>query len=284
MNKINKKKFIIIAIPVILILLAVLINAIYCENTIETTKYTLTSKKIKTDLSFVLISDLHNKEFGADNKRLISTIKKQAPDFIAVAGDMVVQENQDISIFKNLLTELKDIAPTYFCYGNHELALRDKIDFKSEINSTGALLLDNEYITFKKNNETFLIGGLSDFPYYEFNAPNFDTPEKHFWESFNEKSEHQYTILLHHQPEYIADIAKNSNIDLILCGHTHGGIVRLPFIGGLKAPNQSFPPKYDKGQYSLNHTEMIISSGLGNSYNLPRINNCAEICIIDIKH
>ena len=263
--------------------LTLLINCIYCENTIATTKYHLTSDEIKTDLSFVLISDLHNKEFGKDNKRLVNTIKKQNPDFIAVVGDMTTREDPKLNIMTNLISQLSKLAPTYCCYGNHELSLKGEIDFISEVNKTGAVFLDNKSTTFEKNGEEILIGGLSDYPFYEFNFPEFDTKERYFWEEFGEKSKDHYTVLLHHQPEYISANAPTSDIDLILSGHTHGGVVRIPFIGGISAPNQGYFPEYDKGEYEFNHTKMIITSGLGNPNFVPRINNRAEICVININ-
>ncbi|MCD8025727.1 MAG: metallophosphoesterase [Clostridiales bacterium] len=278
------RKKIKILLSVVLIIVAVTIaDGIYCTNVIHTTYYSFTNDKNDAAMHFVLISDLHNKEFGEDNVRLVNKIKEQNPDFIAVDGDMVTRYFEDDSVMKELLSQLTEIAPVYCCLGNHERDLADKIDFESEINSTGALLLDNEYIEFDTGNGTVLIGGMSDYPYYEYDAPDYDNDERYFWDDFKEASENQYSILLHHQPEYIGNIVTDSNVDLVLCGHTHGGLIRLPFIGGLFAPNQGFFPEYDTGQFDFGTTHMVITSGLGNSNPLFRINNCAEICVIDIN-
>ena len=278
------KKFKIIIISFIIIfVVCLLINGIYCTNTLEIKKYNYKTEKLNTKLRIVFISDLHNKEFGEKNRDLVNKIKEQSPDFIAVGGDMVTRYFDDDSVMEELFSQISDIAPTYCVLGNHERDLSDKLDFKNDINNTGALLLDNELIEFEKNREKILIGGLSDFPYYEFDAPDYETPERYFWDNFCEKSKNNFSILLHHQPEYIGDIAKDSNIDLILCGHTHGGLIQIPFIGGLFAPNQGLFPKYDKGEFNFNDTKMIVSSGLGNSNPVPRINNCAEITVVDIN-
>ncbi len=278
------RKKIKILLSVVLIIVAVTIaDGIYCTNVIHTTYYSFTNDKNDAAMHFVLISDLHNKEFGEDNVRLVNKIKEQNPDFIAVDGDMVTRYFEDDSVMKELLSQLAEIAPVYCCLGNHERDLADKIDFESEINSTGALLLDNEYIEFDTGNGTVLIGGMSDYPYYEYDAPDYDNDERYFWDDFKEASENQYSILLHHQPEYIGNIVTDSNVDLVLCGHTHGGLIRLPFIGGLFAPNQGFFPEYDTGQFDFGTTHMVITSGLGNSNPLFRINNCAEICVIDVN-
>ena len=264
---------------------AVIGNIIYCNNFISVNQYSLKTDKISTNIHFVLLSDLHNKEFDKDNCNLISKVSEQNPDFIAVCGDMVTRGNDDYSVMKSVLTSLSKIAPTYYVLGNHErdLAKTIDIDYKTIVSSTGAIFLDNKHIEFEKNGETFLIGGLSDYPYYEQYYPDYDCPERHFWDKFNEASKDSYSILLHHQPEYIAGNLAESNVDLVLCGHTHGGLVQIPFLGGLIAPNQGFFPKYDRGEYEFDDTKMIISTGLAGSHNFPRINNQIEICVIDIN-
>lgn len=279
-NKVLKK--ILIFIPVAAIAL-VLAYAFVCSNTLEIKNYSITTDKLDTKVKFVFISDLHNKEYGENNIDLISKIKEQSPDFIAVGGDMVNKYSADDRVMKELLPNLVQTAPTYCVLGNHELTLAEQIDFKSDINSTGAKLLDNEAVTLNINGEEILLGGMSDFPYYEFNAPDFETDERYFWEDFKERSKNCFSILLNHQPEYLSDITQDCNIDLIMCGHTHGGLVQLPFVGGLFAPNQGFFPKYDKGEFDLNGTKMIISAGLGDAYPVLRINNCPEITVVNIN-
>lgn len=278
-------KKILITLLIIFAVIAVLliINGIYCDNNIKVTNYNIKNTKSDAKLRFVIVSDLHNKEFGENNKKLIELVKAQHPDFIAVCGDMVVRGNPDTGVMKSVLSQLKEIAPTYCCLGNHELDSAAEIDFNSEINSTGAVLLDNQIIEFNKNNQVVIIGGLSDYPFYDFTAPEYNTPEHYCWNEMNEKSENQFSILLHHQPEYIADNAADSKIDIIACGHTHGGQIQIPFIGGLIAPNQGFFPKYDKGVYEFGRTKMIVSTGLGNNTIIPRINNQVEICVVDVS-
>lgn len=278
-----KKHFIIFVIIFIILATVFVSYSIYCENTIKIRNYKLTTEKLDTKIHFVLISDLHEKEFGENNKELIEKIKNQSPDFIAFSGDMISRDCDDLTVMKSLLKELVKIAPTYCVLGNHERENYFDFDFKTEINSTGAVLLDNAYVRFRKNGESFLIGGLSDYPYYDRYAPDYDIPERYFWDEFNEMSKDNYTILLHHQPEYISKDAQTSGVDLIVCGHTHGGQFQIPFIGGLVAPNQGPFPKYDVGEFDFEHTKMIISAGLGNPVSVPRLNNCPDITVIDIN-
>ena len=115
---------------------------------LKATEYNLKSDRIENKIKIVLISDLHNKEYGTDNSELVNKIKEQQPDFIAVAGDMVTRNYINDDIMKILLTKISKIAPVYCCLGNHERDIADKIDFKSDITACGATLLDNESTIF----------------------------------------------------------------------------------------------------------------------------------------
>ena len=280
------KNFSIILGAIILVLFVTLVIwGVYCDNTIAITNYCVNNAKNDAKLKFVVITDLHNKEYGEKNADLAELVKEQNPDFIAVCGDMVNRGDPDTTKMKDVLEKLSKIAPTYCCLGNHERdnAAKFGTDFKSETNSTGAVLLDNEYIKFNKNGKSVLIGGMSDYPYYEFYTPDDDVPSRTLWEEFAEKAKNNFTILLHHQPEYIAEDAKKTDIDLIVCGHTHGGQIQLPFIRGVIAPNQGLFPKYDKGEFDLDGTKMIVCAGLSNTVFIPRINNQVEIGVVTIK-
>ena len=279
------KKFSIILGAIILALFVTLVIwGVYCDNTIAITNYCVNNTKNDAKLKFVVITDLHNKEYGEKNADLAELVKEQNPDFIAVCGDMVNRGDPDTTKMKDVLEKLSKIAPTYCCLGNHERdnAAKFGTDFKSETNSTGAVLLDNEYIKFTKNGKSVLIGGMSDYPYYEFYTPDDDVPSRTLWEEFAEKAKNNFTILLHHQHEYIAEDAKKTDIDLIVCGHTHGGQIQLPFIGGVIAPNQGLFPKYDKGEFDLDGTKMIVCAGLSNTVFIPRINNQVEIGVVTV--
>lgn len=280
------KNFSIILGAIILVLFVTLVIwGVYCDNTIAITNYCVNNTKNDAKLKFVVITDLHNKEYGEKNADLAELVKEQNPDFIAVCGDMVNRGDPDTTKMQDVLEKLSKIAPTYCCLGNHERdnAAKFGTDFKSETNSTGAVLLDNEYIKFTKNGKSVLIGGMSDYPYYEFYTPDDDVPSRTLWEEFAEKAKNNFTILLHHQPEYIAEDAKKTDIDLIVCGHTHGGQIQLPFIGGVIAPNQGLFPKYDKGEFDLDGTKMIVCAGLSNPVFIPRINNQVELGVVTIK-
>lgn len=197
-----KKSLKILLIAVLTVITAIIINAVYCCNILQVNQYTLSSERLETSLRIVLIADQHNRRFGKNDSRLVEKIKEQSPDVIAVVGDMVTNSVYNDEAMKALLPQLADIAPTYYCLGNHELLLKNEIDFTTDINATGAILLDNKSLTFEKDGQHILIGGLTEYPYYDSYAPDFDNPERYFWDDFSNKSDDCFSILLHHKPEY----------------------------------------------------------------------------------
>ena len=280
MKQIKNKKNLIITSSLIIIFILIIAECIQSNYFLTVNEYSFNSKKITDDICIVYISDLHNKEFGENNSDLIKIISEQNPDFIAVGGDMVTRTYANDDVMKNLLTRITEIAPVYCCMGNHERDLSTSLDIKSDIENCGAILLDNEYTNFTtKSGENILIVGISDYPYAE-------TEENEFWRKFKESEEYakgNYTLLLHHQPEYTPSLLTDSKIDLALCGHTHGGLVQIPLLGGVIAPNQGLFPEYDKGVFEFGNSSMIVSSGLGVSNPVPRFNNPPEVSVIKLN-
>lgn len=284
-NIILKKKLLKICI---LVLLAGFLIYVICETVVSNTvltvnRYALTTEKLDTNLRIVLISDLHCKEFGENNKDLVQKIAEQHPDMIAVDGDMVTKGNTDYSVCMTLMPQLCHVAPTYYALGNHELEVLETTNFIEDLKKTGVHLLSNQMEYFEKDGEQILIGGIKNYPFYDFDAPDFDNPENRFLTEFLNKQKENYGILLCHYPEYYLWSFSRLDLDLMLCGHTHGGLIRLPFIGGIIAPEQMFFPKYDMGLFQSETANMIITSGLGTSHIVPRFNNPPEICVVDIN-
>lgn len=274
-----KAKKILINLLIIILLILSICECVRSNNTLTTTSYTIESNKIDNSIKFVFISDLHNKEFGEDNSDLVSLISHQSPDFIALGGDFVTRYYENDDIMKTLISKLSEIAPVYCSLGNHELDLTDKIIFKEDIENSGGTLLENEYTTFTvKSGEKLILAGMSMYPYNH-------TIYREFWNELNEvckNSDDTYSLLLFHRPEYMLKVLPESEIDLVVSGHTHGGLVQMPLIGGLFSSNQGLFPAYDKGFFELGDSDMIISSGLANSNPLPRFNNPPEVCVITI--
>ena len=217
------------------------------------------------------ISDLHNARFGKDNSKLIDAVKRENPDIIALTGDIVDLHTADFNKAADLLKQLSEIAPCYYVTGNHEIRIfRDYLEFEKTI-SPFVNSLHSESIKVEKDGEAIYICGIDD--------PNRSAAFDRNLEKLGKTD--GFKVLLSHRPERFAQYA-GSGFDLVLSGHTHGGQVRLPFIGSVIAPSQGFFPEYDSGLYSEGNTTMIISRGLGASDIPVRFNNRPEIVIIDL--
>lgn len=251
--------------------------------TIGTTHYRIISGKIPSSFNhykIVVVSDLHNAEFGEDNDRLIRLIEKENPDMIAITGDFVDSNRTDIDIVERLVQKLVEIAPCYYVTGNHEAWIGEQYQESEKILLDEAVVvLRNQSVTLTKDHETIQIAGLDDpdFPNRTSSLSQNTTEAK----LNNMNLTDDYCILLAHRPEDFKTYA-DLDIDLVLSGHTHGGQFRIPLIGGIVAPNQGLFPKYDAGLYTENNTTMIISRGIGNSVVPIRFNNRPELVSVEL--
>lgn len=222
------------------------------------------------------VSDLHNEEFGTDNKKLIYKIKNNNPDIIVITGDTVDSRRTDFDISLDFIKQVIQIAPTYYVIGNHETRVYDEyLVFEKKMIDLGVHVLRNQSELITKNNQSLQIIGMDDPDIYN---STIDTND-YMYEILNQLNDpEKYTILLSHRPE-LFDLYSDANIDLVFSGHVHGGQVRIPFVGGLVGPHQGLLPKYDAGLYTDENTNMILSRGLGNSLFPFRINNRPEITV-----
>lgn len=267
-------------------LLSVLIIWTIWGNTALTVNtITISNSRIPTSFSgfkIAQVSDLHNAEFGENNARLLKLLSKNEPDIIVITGDLIDAQHTNIDIALNFVKEAIQIAPVYYVTGNHEASLSQYDRLKDGLESVGVSVLDDRVVELELDGEKITLIGLSD--------PDFTVKGDVFGEvpamidTKLEKltnMENSYTILLSHRPELFESYV-SSGIDLILCGHAHGGQFRLPFIGGLIAPNQGLFPKYDAGVFSDHNTHMVVSRGLGNSIIPFRFNNRPEIVLVEL--
>jgi len=272
-------KVIYILIVIIVLLLLLLLFFVWQNNSIAITSISYKNEKIPDEFNgytIVHISDLHNKKFGKDGKQLIDKIKEASPDIIVITGDLVDRRKLDMDAAIGFIIEALNIAPVYYVSGNHE-TLSDKYeDIKGRLLFMGVYVLDNDSIKITKNEESITLIGLRDPAFRTLEgkaATNISKLEKNLKNLYDDKS---FTILLSHRPE-LFDIYVGNNIDLVFTGHAHGGQIRLPFIGGLIAPNQGIFPKYTTADYTEDDTTMIVSRGLGNSEFPLRVFNRPEI-------
>ena len=284
---------IVLVLICIFILICLYIN--YNINTLEIAKYTVKNKKISKEFdgyNIVQISDLHSKSFGKNNEKLLEKIKSLNPDIVVITGDLVDGENNNYNIALDFMKQLTKLYKVYYIIGNHEQkALIKKykdeyIKYFDELKKIDCINLDNDKAEVNKGNSKINIYGLT-IPYscykYLFENKEITTIDREFLEQeLGNLNKDEFNILLAHTPFYFDEYEK-WGADLTLCGHVHGGVVRLPFVGGLLSPDRKFFPKYDLGKYEKNNSTMLVSKGLGGSKVLIRINCKPEIVSIKLK-
>lgn len=229
------------------------------------------------------ISDLHNKEFGSKQNRLLSKIEMTNPDIIVITGDLIDSNHTDIDIAMELIHGAIDIAPIYYVSGNHEFSSGLYSDLKSKMENVGVVVLEDQKIEVFHGNESIDIIGLSDPLFSGSDSLEYgdDIEIKNLLNTLSEGNTN-LKILLSHRTE-LFDLYSDSNVDLAFTGHAHGGQFRLPFIGGLYAPGQGFFPELTEGIHTKNNVSMIISRGLGNSIVPVRIFNRPELVIVTLS-
>ncbi len=262
----------------LIIWLCVLIfAAVFCivnNKWLTVTEYTFADSRIKNGFNIVQISDLHNARFGRGNSRLLDKIEQQSPDIIVITGDIVDGTHTNIGTAVDFCKQAAALCPTYYVTGNHEhwLEAADEETLYSGIAAAGVTILDDKTLDITVNGDHVQLCGLDDESLYN------DTLFK-LAEDFDRAVP---IILLAHEPQYFDDYAKAAP-DLVLTGHAHGGQVRLPFVGGLVAPDQGFFPEYTEGEFTAGNMHMIISRGLGNSVIPVRVFDPPEIVCVRVS-
>lgn len=260
-KKLRRHKLILILIFVVLFIAAELFRSNYM---IDSEEFTYLSKQVPVGFDGVKIaqiSDYHN-HGGSLDDRIVDKLKLERPDYIFITGDTVDEIRTDLDKAKNFLEKISKIAQCYIIWGNHELEL--KLSQREELTKfcaeKGIVLLNNEYAELERNGSKMLLVGTSDMP----DAAGVEDLFKRLPQ--NQK----FVVWLHHYPEDFEEIIKKSEktgsrCDLMFAGHAHGGLIGIPFVGGLYAPGQGLFPKYIDGKYDNGESAMIVSRGIGNS-------------------
>lgn len=253
-------------------------------------EYTVQSEKITKKMKVLLISDLHNSEFGRKNQRLVKKIKEQEPDLILLAGDILNEDGADSHIAVNLVRQLSKTAPVCYSLGNHEEGYleRKTSDLLTELKEAGADVLDQEFKDFRIQGNSLRIGGLYDYAFGLDGAVKKEWMDLEVYRFLTEfQSTDSFTLMMAHRPDSFiwGEAAKHWAIDLVVSGHNHGGQVILPWKGGLYGGDQGWFPKYADGIHHFEAVKnMIITRGLGSSREkLPRFHNIPEIVVIHLE-
>ena len=291
MKKAAKQKHrvlrIFLRILIVLVLMASIISAAvfiysrYAQTHYRISFYQETSGKVSGNIRLAVISDIHNREYGENNGTLIADIRALDPDLILFAGDMVIREQENYQPMLDLVSTLSGIAPCYGVLGNHEserIYYRDDRELPGKFRDAGLKLLRNATEEVRIRNDVIQLIGV------EGSAYGF---EAYGGREFMDKTEinpSAYSILMTHVPILFEPQLAGYDFDLGIAGHVHGGIVNLPFAGGLYSDEEGFFPRFTAGEYTLqNQQKLIVSAGLGDSKRFPpRINNLPELVVIDI--
>ncbi len=270
----------------------VILNDVKC---IKCRRFRLHSRKVKKDVRFVAMSDLHAREFGKGNRRLIREIESLKPDFVLMAGDIMTAKDvgkrieRSVRIASDLIRELTKICPVYFALGNHESRVlwdpeRFTFDYEgmlSDFREAGAVILDNDDILLRDFGVR-IYGLTLSVPYYF----RLSRPKHLFAGTIRRRiggpDPESFNILLAHHPDYLPSYAA-WGADLSFSGHYHGGIMRLPFLGGVISPKPCLFPKYSGGMYRLRGLCQYVLCGTG-YHSIPvRVFNPAELVCVELK-
>lgn len=277
-----------------------LIRSEYERKHLKITEYVVVSSKLTREwdgYTLVLLSDLHDKEFGLNNQILIDAINKVHPDRIVSSGDLICcsldgkGKPGKLEVSLKLLKTLKNSYPVTCGNGNHEQRLREhpqvfgnkQKQYVEELKRYGIDYLQNETIVVQGKDSNLVIRGLDIEPsYYKKKGKIFPLEDNYVEKRLGKSSKNDFEILLAHSPQFLEGYA-DWGADLVCSGHFHGGTIRLPLLGGVMTPQYQFFYKRDKGIHKLGDTTMVVSGGLGtHSINI-RLNNFPEVVVIRLK-
>lgn len=262
------------------------------SNTLITTShYSIRSAKLPAAFDgykIVQLSDLHNKAFGEDNERLLKKIAAEEPDIIVMTGDMTDDLGPANQVFLNLAQKLVESYPVYYIVGNHEQNF-DQAGLENlcaTLREMGLVVLDNQMVRLEKDGQSIHLYGMWFNLRYYRDLTSQDSADyyfdlKHMEEILGYCDREAYNILLTHNPVYF-DTYCEWGADLTLSGHIHGGMIRIPFKGGLFSPEKELFPEYDAGLFTKGEQAMIVSRGLGNGTIGFRFWNCPDLVSITL--
>lgn len=279
-TKRRKKRRWLIAAGVIIFLLLLFIWLMYDSSAnLQVSRYEAASEKLPESFdgfTIVQLSDLHGAQFGSDGTALAEKVRELEPDMIALTGDFVTDEG-DLDAVRQLVSELSEICPVYFVSGNHEFGSGLAQKVRQIMTDAGVKYLSNEFVSIDRGEDSIILGGVEDPLAY---ADMIDPPE--LARRMNEADPAAFKVLLGHR-NYWMEEYPDLPVDLILSGHAHGGLVRIPGVGDVIGTDRSLFPDYDAGEYDNGAYTLIVSRGLGNSVPVPRLLNRPEIVVVTLR-
>lgn len=249
------------------------------RDDLEISRYEVKSQKLPESFDgfkIVQLSDLHGAEFGEDGMELVEKVGSLEPDMIALTGDFVTDEG-DLAAVEKLAARLVKLCPVYFISGNHEFGSGLAVKVRNILERAGVKYLSNEYLTISRGEDGILLGGVEDpLAYADMLSPD------ELAQKMNDAAPDAFKILLGHRNYWMTEYPELP-VDLIFCGHAHGGLIRIPGVGGLIGTDRRLFPDFDAGQFNNGRYTLIVSRGLGNSVSIPRIFNRPEIVCVELS-
>ncbi len=263
-------------------------------HTFVVTHYEIASPKLqswKAEKKFLVLSDLHNTSYGKENAKLLEAIYKEQPDLILIAGDMLVgKPNRDATVAQKLVEQLTEICPVYYANGNHEYRMKIYPEvygstfakYKAALEEKGVIFLENTSEKIVLDGVELTLSGLEiDKKYYSKGKRHF-YPLEEMEQQIGGSDEKSYQILFAHNPLYMNTYLK-WKADLILSGHLHGGVVRIPGVGGVITPQFGLFPYYSGEHRKKGKTDVVVSRGLGTHTIKIRFLNTAELIVLHMN-
>ena len=226
----------------------------------------------------VVLGDLHTASFGEGNTELLDAVRKQQPEYIFLVGDILdcmhdVPEDYAATVADGLTA----IAPTYYVTGNHEWAIGNVPELKESLAAHGVTVLSNQFLTLERNGDAIVLAGIDDPNGYA----DQKTPEALAAEVYAAHGD-PFWVLLAHRNNFFPDRYSLLGADLVVSGHGHGGLVRLPFTDGLISTERTLFPTYTAGLYEKNGSCLFVTRGLGNSGSTFRLFNRPEVAVVTL--
>jgi len=273
---------------IVLLIILVPVGILYIDSNtrLVTTEFDLYYANLPDSFDgyrIALLADIHGVEHGENNERLTEAVRAAKPDIIVIAGDLIDRfqtskpVEKQLEIAQTLVSQLVRIAPVYYVTGNHEWDSGAVRPLLLMLEENDVNVLRNQYRRLKIGNETIILAGVDD----PGGPADMIKPED-FIENIQQEENADFIVVLSHR-NYNLPLYSRLGVELVLSGHAHGGMVRLPFTDGIVGPQYDLFPTYTSGLYTMGNTDMVVSRGLGNHFGWTRFLNNPEVVVVELK-
>lgn len=228
-------------------------------------------------LRIVELADLHGRVFGRGSRRLLAAVRRAEPDLICIDGDLF-DEHTDLAMLPPLLRGLCAIAPVYYVTGNHEWRVPGLRGILAQMRACGVTVLQDDWRVLRRGEDALIVAGTDD----PCGPAERKTPAELIADIRAEAGEAAFLLLLAHRNDQLPQWSA-LGVQAVLDGHCHGGVVRLPFVGGLFGTDRRLFPAWDAGLYRQGETALYVSRGLGYTNVHFRLFNRPEVAVIVLR-